>query len=96
MKRIFIDILSILLLFSFVRYIENKDIHSTDSIEERIKQYEIQVQNQNYYKSNEKIWINQTDENTAGKIGEKASKIIMNVLDRSMDFLGYFLDELWK
>ena len=91
MKRFLLDFLLIMILVVIGRQLLKESTPLT--IEERIEQFNQQVQQKEIISRESHIHLNQTEETIAGKIGEALGNVIYETVYYTMETIALFFDE---
>ena len=77
----------------------SEKLQGTIPIEERVKQFENDVANEEIIRdvySIEKPYLKQIEENNAGKLADQASKFVVEFIDVTMNFTSEIIKQTWK
>ncbi|MDD6466868.1 MAG: hypothetical protein PUF50_01635 [Erysipelotrichaceae bacterium] len=91
MKRLLLDILLILMIVSIGAVISTDLNEPTIPLEQQLQDYEKLIENGVIYQPNRPVYLLQTEENNAGKLGNVMSSFIVRVVQEGMGFL----KEIW-
>lgn len=91
MKRFLLDTVLVILFVMIGKQLLNESKVMT--IEERIEQFNQQVENQEVIDHPSHLHLNQTEENTAGKLGETLGNMIYTTVYYTMETIALFFDE---
>lgn len=91
MKRLALDILLILFIVSLGSVISSDMNKPNVPFEQKLMDYEQQVTEGVIYKPDRPVYLLQTEENNAGKLGSIMSAFVVKVVQEGMGFL----KEIW-
>ena len=85
MKRLLLDILTIVLLVSIISTVT--DQVSTPTFDEQIANFEQQIENGVIYHPDKEVYLLQIEENYAGKLGNSLSSFVSKVINESVSIV---------
>lgn len=91
MKRFIFDVFMVLMIVSIVSVVSQDVQQPTLSIDEQLAIFEEDIENGLIYEPNHEIYLLQTEENNAGKLGNALSQFVVKVVEEGVNFV----KEIW-
>lgn len=91
MRRFILDLLLVLLIVSIVSVMSQSGQTNPKSLSEQLAQFEDEIEHGVIYHPDREVYLLQTEENRAGKLGKVLSQFVVRVVEEGVNFM----KEIW-